>query len=59
MPRKHQSDVRANRCSVCGGRAEVAHPDGYGDQTYYCGFCEPETLLNLIDDNGGESDAEE
>jgi hypothetical protein len=33
------------RCSVCNRVAEVSHPDGYGDQTYYCAEHEPETLL--------------
>jgi hypothetical protein len=30
------------RCAVCGGLAEVAHPDGRGDQVHYCGVHEPE-----------------
>jgi hypothetical protein len=28
-------------CVACGGRAEVTHPDGHGDQVGYCGTCEP------------------
>lgn len=38
-------------CSVCGRKAEVAHPDGYGDQVHYCAEHEPPTLLTELEDN--------
>ena len=47
----------ANKCKVCGRTAEVSHPDGYGDQEYYCGEHEPDTLLTIIGEEEDHDDS--
>lgn len=48
LPRPRHVEPRLYVCEVCGRKAEVSHPDGYGDQTYYCAKHEPDTLLTVI-----------
>lgn len=59
MSRPVTQEPWMNKCSVCGKQAEVSHPDGYGDQTYYCGFHEPDTLLTIIEREEEDHDATE
>lgn len=40
-----QKNTRIQKCEVCGRKAEVAYPDGKGDQVYYCGEHEPPSLF--------------
>lgn len=39
---------RSQRCVVCGRKAEVSHPDGHGDQAYYCGLHEPNLTFSDV-----------
>ena len=33
------------KCAFCGAEAETTYPDGEGDQTHVCGFCEQRLIL--------------